>query len=83
MDITITLNGESYTGACQPGTTLSEFFRAINVSPPPEVLRTEDGRMVASEYTLARFCSGAHLQEVAVGQPAPALTASELLTSKL
>ena len=82
MDITITLNGESHTGSCQPGTTLLEFFRALSLTQPPEVMRTEEGRMVASEYTLARFCDGAQLQAVVVGEPAPALAASELLAPR-
>lgn len=82
MDITITLNGESHTGSCRPGTTLLEFFRSLNLRGLPEVMRTEEGRMVASEYTLARFCDGAQLQAVAIGEPVPALAAADLLAPK-
>ena len=77
----LTLDGQSYQGECDLGTSLEDFLRSHG-GPSAELIFDADGTPFAPRYTLAHAVNGkAFTLKGEVGEAVAALTIDQLMTA--
>lgn len=81
MKISLHIDGNRFSGEPALGTTLAQFLIDLGESEVAPLLERADGKLIATEFTLAHQCHEGRFKISAAPPELSAVTAEELLPS--